>query len=588
MVLYGAKWSTDRQIEIELECIRRGGSWTNRQGVHCGRGLLYHYRALQTCIAPWKKWDKWSTLILERFIANRMTILTGPASSTKTHNMAFYGLCRYLLKPEGQCVLISSTDSRSLELKIWGELKKLWSQCCSIWPDTPGRIIESRQMIVTDISSSEATDYRNGITAIPCVVGGTFVGLGKYQGIKNGNVLLVADELSVMAPAFYDAIANLRKNPDFQVIGAGNPKDRTDVLGKLAEPATEIGGWENYDPPGKTFRYRTRFADGEAICLDGRDSPNNDTPEGQPALFPYIITRDHIKQDIDYYGDDSVQVCMFDYGVFPRDAQAKRVITRSLCEKFHAFEEPVWTHDAKTKLLSIDAAYGSVGGDRCVATALEFGQCVDGIQRIAFSERPMVIPVTNRSDVLPEDQIVEWVQNYCTTNNIPPHQVGLDSTGRGSLVSAFGRIWSPLVVAIEFGGRASERMVSQKMQVLCNKYYCNFMSELWYQSRNLIESDQLRNLPENVMEEGCMRQWEFVAGNRIQVEPKEDCKIRMSRSPDLYDSFVTGLELALRLGFKIRGSGKVAIGQTPEWLKTLADKHRNLMKRKQLNYALAS
>lgn len=586
MDVYGCSWRTNYQIEIELECIRRGGKWKNKAGKVLGRGLLYHYRTLQSLIAPWKRWDRWSILILDRMIHNRMTILTGPASSTKTHNIAFYGLCRYLLNPTNQCVVVTSTDSRSLELKIWGEIKKLWSQCCSVWPDTPGRIIESRQTIVTDIEDTEATDYRNGIVAIPTIIGGSFVGQSRFQGIKNGNVLLLADELSVMPHAFYDIIANLRKNPDFQVIGAGNPKDRTDVLGKLAEPHADIGGWENYEPTGKTYQYKTRFAEGEAIVLDGRDSPNNDTPPGQPPLYPYIITAEHIRQDCDYYGEDSVQVSMFDYGTFPRDAQAKRVITRTLCEKFRAFEEPTWSHDTRTDIFAIDAAYGAVGGDRCVGVHLEFGACTDGVQRLSFATQPMIIPVSNKSDKMAEDQIVDFVERYCTEHDIPPHHVGLDSTGRGSLMAAFGRIWSPLVIPVEFGGGASERPVSAKNPVPCNRYYSNFVSELWYQSRSLIESDQLRKLPINVMEEGCMRGWDHVAGNKIRVEPKDKCKERMSRSPDLYDAFVVAIELALRLGFRIAGSAK-ARGVFPNWMNELKERHLKIRKRQEL-YAIAT
>ena len=584
MNLYGTNWKTESQIDVELYMIKRGGYWRDKKGARHGGGLLHHWMTLQSLIAPWKVWDRWSKLILGRIIRNKMTILTGPASSTKTHNMAFYGVCKYLLNPENQCVLVSSTDARSLELKIWGEIKKIWSQACSAYSNTPGRIVESRQMIVTDVADTEATDYRNGIIAIPCVVGGSFVGLGKYAGIKNGNVLLLADELSYMSPAFYDAISNLRKNPGFQCIGSGNPKDRTDVLGKLAEPAIELGGWEGYEPNGKTTVYKTRFLNGEAIILDGRDSPNNDGPANEPPKFPYIIQQSDIAADVEYYGEDSVQVNMFDYGIFPRDAQAKRVITRSLCEKFLCFEPVVWGHESIIKLFGMGAAYGAVGGDRCVGLELHLGICTDGKQRLAFAGNPMIIPVTNRSDLLPEDQIATWVMDYCQARQIPPNQVAFDATGRGTLMAAFGRVWSPMVVAIEFGGLPSDRMVSTKLQVPCKKYYFNFATELWYQSRTLMESDQLRNLPVAVMEEGCMRAWSHVAGNKIKIEPKEDCKLRMSRSPDLYDSFVTGVELAIKLGLKISGTTQ-STNADSQWFKDLAEKQKQLRRRYQLNYS---
>lgn len=585
MKAYGADWNTDDPVEVELNAIRLGGRWTNRRRQECGAGLFTHYQKLQSLIAPWKKWDRWSQLILSRVLENRLTILTGPASSTKTHNAAFYGLCRYMAAPMKQCVLVSSTDSRSLELKIWGEIKKLWSLARAVSSEqTPGRIVESRQMIVTDIEESEATDYRNGIIAIPCIVGNSFVGLGRYAGIKNGNVLLIADELSYMSPAFYDAISNLRKNPNFQCIGIGNPKDRTDVLGKLAEPALEIGGWEGYQPTGKTYVYPTRFTEGECIVLDGRDSPNNDMPPvGKRPYFPYIISRGDIDRDIEYYGEDSIQVSMMDFGIFPRDAQSKRVVDRTLCEKGRAFEDPVWSHEPLTKLFSLDAAYGAVGGDRCVGTEMAFGRCTDGKIRLAFVDQPMVIPVTAGSSDPAEDQIANWVKAYCTLRSIPPAHVGFDSTGRGTLVSAFGRCWSTAVVPIEFGGRGSDRFVSLKIQTLCRNYYLDFVSELWYQARHVIEADQLRRLPVAVFDEGCMRAWDITKGNRIFVEAKSETKLRMGRSPDLFDSFVAGLELARRLGFQI--SGKVSVTPSERrWVQDLLEKQHRLRSKHALRY----
>lgn len=581
---YGCSWSTDDPFEIELAALRMGGRWETRRGP-CGNGQLFHFQQLQNLIAPWKKWDRWSTLILENIIEHRLTVLTGPASSTKTHNAAFYALCKYIINPTNQCVLVSSTDSRSLELRIWGEIKKLWSAARQVSDAVPGRIVESRQMIITDIEDAEATDYRNGIIGVPVIVGGSHIGLSKLVGFKNGNVLLVADELSYMSPAFYDAISNLSKNPGFQCIGIGNPKDRTDVLGRLAEPATNIGGWEGYEPTGKTFFYPTRFPGGIAICLDGRDSPNNETPDGAPPIYPYIIQKSDIQRDVEYYGEESIQVSMMDYGIFPKDAQSRRVITRTMCEQYHAFEEPVWSHDGLTKIFGIDAAYGSVGGDRCVGVELAFGKCNDTLMRLAFAKPPMVIPVSSKSDLMPEDQIVLWVMKYCIDNGIEPSHVALDVTGRGSLIAKFGEIWSTAIVAVEFGGPASDRMVSEKIQVPANKYYLNFMSELWYQTRHLIEADQVRKLPINVMEEGCMRAWDIKKGNRIQVEPKEECKLRMNRSPDLYDAFAVGVECARRLGLVIRNnlSAKASAGM-PNWLKRMADNQKQLKRKQQLVY----
>src|SRR5262249_2555407 len=147
--------------------------------------------------------------------------------------------------------------------------------------------------------------------------------------------------------------------------------------------------------------------------------------DGEGWPFPHLINRDDISRDVAYYGEDSIQVSMMDYGIFPKDAQARRVITRSMCERHRAQEEPIWSHEELTHILSLDAAYGAVGGDRCVAVELIFGKCADGKERLAFAWQPMVIPVKGDKvdeegkPVLAETQIVRWVRDYCENPQRP-------------------------------------------------------------------------------------------------------------------------------------------------------------------------
>lgn len=599
MQLYGLTWPFDDPIDVEVTAIRQGGRW-KYQGKHYGEGLFHHYKSLQSLLWPWKKWDKWSELILQNLIENRMTLLSGPANASKSHSASAYIVSRYICFPFGNCNLVSSTDSRSLELKIFGEIKKLWNQARARYEATPGRIVESKQMIVTDDENSKATDYRNSIIGVPCLVGGNYVGLGRYAGIKSKSLFLAADELSHMPIAFYDAISNLDKNAGFKCVGMFNPKDRTDVSGKLAEPSAEEGGWENYNPTGKVMVWKTRFRGGKCIQLDGRDSPNNEALPGEDWPYPHLINRDDIANDIALYGQDAWQVSAMDFGVFPKDAQARRIITRSMCERFRAQEEPIWSHEPLIHIFSMDAAYGAVGGDRCVGVELVFGKCSDGETRLAFAGQPMVIPVKANlvdeqgSPVMPEDQIVNWVRDYCEsksrTSPIPLAHVGFDSTGRGSLVKRFADLWGNDFYAIEFGGPATDRPVSSKIHTKRCDYYLNYCTELWFDAAVLIMADQCRGMPTNVMEEGCMRGWWPVKEKKVQIEPKNGtdgkpgCKQRMGRSPDLFDSFVTGLAVAQKLGLKLGGNATSVGHQTPRWLLELMASQKRLQEGQRLKY----
>ncbi|MDB6108319.1 MAG: hypothetical protein JWR69_69, partial [Pedosphaera sp.] len=103
------------------------------------------------------------------------------------------------------------------------------------------------------------------------------------------------------------------------------------------------------------------------------------------------------------------------------------------------------------------------------------------------------------------------------------------------------------------------------------------------------EASQIRNLPEDVMDELCMRQWEKV-NFKIQVEPKSGTaakpgmKERTGRSPDLGDWLAIAVEGARRRGFSI---GKLANQETEtnlHWLDDLRRQAVTLHRSQQLDY----
>lgn len=574
-------------IAIELEMIRKGGQFRKRNGEIAGEGLFFHYKRFQELVWPEKKWHKWNKLLLEQFLENRMIGVVGPASSGKSFEAACFALVSYYAFPECTTVLVSSTEREMLEMRIWGEIKKAHRIAKERFPHLPGYLIESRQRIVTDSrdENADGRDFRNGLTGCACKRGGAFVGLGSFIGVKNKRLIHVADELQFMPNAFIDAIANLNKNQGFKGIGLGNPKDITDCLGRFCEPSAEIGHWDgNIDQAGGTKVWRTRFPNGICVQLVGSDSPNHDAPEGQPEPYPFLIGRKTIQDDIDFYGKDSLQFAMMDEGRFPRGQSQKRIITRQMCLKFGALEEAVWKSENRTRIGFMDAAYGSTGGDRCVFGELQFGPDATGRQILNLIGI-MVVPISGQSPDLPEDQIANFVKDQCISRNIPPENFFFDSTGHGSLVAAFARLWSPSVQPMEFGGRPSDRQVSGEIYASCRDYYFNFRSELWFTSRLIIIAGQFRGMTEETMMEGCMAEWGLVSKNKTKVEPKEDTKLKVGRSPDLYDALIAGCEGARRRGFVIARLGTKSVQNTSDgWKRNLRTRMERLHASQRLSY----
>src|SRR5438477_600052 len=252
---------------IELSCIQLGGQWQDINGDTCGEGMFFHFRRAQELMWPEKVWHRWNILELENYLTHRIIAELGPASSGKTFSGASNVLTDYYAFPNCTTVICCSTEREMLEMRIWGIVKRFHRAAQERFPFLAGHLIESRQRIVTDEKKSgDGRDFLNGICGVPCKKGTTFVGLGSFAGIKNKRVRLVADEASLLPVVFVDAIANLGKNPDFKCLALGNPKATTDALGRIAEPAESIGGWESgIDQSGGTKTWPTRFEGG--VCI---------------------------------------------------------------------------------------------------------------------------------------------------------------------------------------------------------------------------------------------------------------------------------------------------------------------------------
>jgi hypothetical protein len=405
----------------------------------------------------------------------------------------------------------------------------------------------------------------------------------------------VAHNCSLMGHSFLDGISNLDANPNFKAVFMGNPLDPLDPLGRAAEPEE---GWTGQAEPEKTTVWKTRFMGGKCVNLVGTDSPNFDFPQDRSPRYPFLIHRENIESTVKFWGKDSLQYYSQCKGVMKVGLQGRRVITREMCRQHHAQEEAVWASLNRRKIFALDIAYGGVGGDRCVGGDIEFGIDKDGHQIIQVG-RPAIVPVSVRADKIPEDQIAEWTFQELSRRKIPAKDCFYDSTGRGSIGSSFAKVFGhEIPVPVEFGGRPTRRPVRMDLYIYdeaehrnrlkrCDEHYSKFVTELWYTVRYVIEADQMRGLPEDVMYEGCIREWKMVAGNKIEIETKDETRERMGRSPDLYDWLVTACEGARQRGFSVQrlGTDVHVEGRSASALAELADKWHRTEQSKRLTYA---
>ena len=429
----------------------------------------------------------------------------------------------------------------------------------------------------------------NGVIVHNCYKGEHWVGIGPFVGIKNKWVFLVADECSLMDISYLRATSNLDKNERFFFIPIANPVNgEHSPMGQSCEPEL---GWGSVRDITKTTIWPTKYAKGKCINFVGTDSPNFD---GNGKHYPFLIDQERIDSTLRFYGPHSEEFCAMCLGVMRPGEDSQRVLTKQLCMIHKAFEKATWKGVKRTKIYSIDAAYG---GDRCVGGWIEFGEDPDGHQ-IVRVEKPHVIKIGMKRGAEPEDEIAEHVRDDCLREAIPVENIFYDSTGRGTLGAAFARVFGNVIpVPCEFGGRPSTRPVRLDLYIVdatnqrrlkrCDEEYQKRVSEFWFAVRWLVESEQLRELPESVANEFYMREWGYVGNNKRDVEPKEKTKQRLGRSPDEADWLATAVEGARQRGLQIQklGADKFTEGGGKSWLADLNAKHYALIQSMRLKTA---
>jgi hypothetical protein len=392
------------------------------------------------------------------------------------------------------------------------------------------------------------------------------------------------------------------------LVAPGNPNETTNSHGVICEPDINIGGWESgIDQSPGTKTWKTRFPNGLCLQLPGSDSPNLKCPEGEEPPFPFLITREQMKEDAHTWGTSDWHYAMFTDAKMPRGQGSHRVITRQECERNGATLEPMWRDTNITKIASLDAAYRGSGGDRCVFTEVNFGREVestpelvsnDGIisQRSNVPQGRQILAIVDQVVIpidagvggeTPENQIVTFVKNQCERRGISPNNFFFDSGMRTSLVQQFSRDWSIEVQSIDCGNSPTERRVSMEINMPCKDYFKKLVTELWFSVRLIIISRQFRNLNKDVMWELCAREWKNSPGNKIEVESKEEMKLKTSRSPDLADSLSIACFGAMQRGFVIQRllPKDDDTPRGPDWRDELRRRARELNKVGELNYA---
>jgi hypothetical protein len=426
-----------------------------------------------------------------------------------------------------------------------------------------------------------------------CYTGGKWVGLGILAGTKQEYVYYLCDEIQFMAETFIGSWPNLFSNGNVKILGSGNPKhDPDDQLGIAAEPRD---GWQSIGVPEKTTCWDTQFLNGRCVNLVGTDSPNFDGPADQPDRYPKLIGRKFVKRIIHDWGENSPEFYSQCRGVMRIDMADARVITRQICKEHHALDMPIWAGSSREWALGVDPSYG--GGDACIGTFVAWSLDEHGKQIVSIEEQKEY-RIDMSIDVSPEIQVAKQVKKDLEMRGMRPDQCAYDPYGKGTMGFAFSQVFGgDTPIPVDSGGPPTERPVREGLMIdesdgrkrpkTCREHYSKFVTEAWFSVRYLIEAEQLRKLPIDCMLEGCARKYETVAGNKIEVESKDDYKFRCKHSPNKFDSLAVAIERARQLGLVIDKLGSEEVRKkdsSKDYFEKEAQEYEELIAAGRLNH----
>jgi len=494
----------------------------------------------------------WATYMIRAAIENKYLAVGGSASSGKSHTMAAWGIINWLSQPADTLVLMTSTTLREARKRIWGSVMSLLSVI-------DGAPIKIRDSIgnASYINEKGTLIERAGLSLIAAEKSKTKEAIGKFIGLKQRRVLLLADELSELSSAILNAgLSNLSKNPYFQMVGMSNPNSRFDAFGEWSTPKN---GWDSIDANTED-EWDTKW-NGKYIRLDGERSPNILAGE---TIYPWLPTQEKLEEDKALLGVESRGYMRMVRAVFFDSDETTGIYSENELTSSGSLGKVNWQGNS-VMLAGLDPSFTN-GGDRTCLALAKCGYDTTGQYVIEFGKIIHLNDDATNKAVPRTYQIVEQVKKECKKHGVLPENLSVDATGAGApFCDVLAGEWSNKFMRISFGGKASDKRVSANSSKIGAELYVNRVSELWFVGKELMRTKQIFGINSELAQEMTARNYDMVKSGtlRMKIESKPEFKARFGRSPDLADAAFLALDCARqRLGLvAVDPPDKESLGQ---------------------------
>ena len=494
----------------------------------------------------------------------RVVAWTGPGAAGKTHSSGLFGMAWFAVSPWNSCVTLTSTSKQAMGGRIWPVITKLASSARD--PDL-GRpfdwhIVNSRKVLQFPKGNS-----KNTVECFAVEEGELLKSVDKIKGRHTERMLLIVDEANSTPDAIFNAIPNMMKGcKELVILIIGNALSFFDSHGRCCEPKD---GWNSITIDDSRWPTKGvsewRLPPGIACHYDGGKSPN--VIAGK-TIYPHIYSLENW-EEAKKWGENSIHFWSQDRGFWPPEGTVNTIFSDPLINRCdgQGFLEFV---SSRVTYAFLDPAFG---GDRCCLQLADAGETTTGVTGLQL-RLPIYIQPKVDNEAERDYQIARQVIEECKARGVQPRHFGCDATGIGRGVFAIiSAEWSPEVLRVEWGGKASDLPSSSADSRPSYDLYDNRVTELWFIAREVLESGQLKGLYVDAIKQFCSREY-TTRGKKYLLSTKAECKKKLGYSPDEGDSISGLIEVARRNG--ILAQGKVAALQATVWDEIVKESQKQL------------
>lgn len=497
-----------------------------------------------------------------------LILLMGAGSMSKSYSMGVRLFLEWVRDPEYTTVKVVGPSEDHLESNLFTHLVTLHRQATIPLPGNPTRLF----------IGGDPRARKGSIAGVVVPLGKAAA--GRLQGVKRiprkkphpkfgklSRLFVFLDEIANIPMGIWrdidNVITNISGDNGLKIIGAFNPTDQEDEVGKRCEPPD---GWDRFNPD-EDFDWVSKRG-WRVVRLDAARCEN---VVQQKVIYPGLQTYPGFEALIQNSGGtESPGYWSMGRGCFPPTGTSMSVVSSGLLSGIRV--DPIW-YETPSPVGGVDLAFE--GGD--VATFLKgsFG-LASGIRVAPSVEHPsgqLVMFRDDRGNVrprylllaetmlkLPKGDTIEMaaeVMRVARSFSIKPQHLCIDKTGHGSGTYDLIRNSWPEVIGVNYSESATEQRILAEDKSTPYQEYSRINSELWFAVRKFLEFGfikfDLGFSPDRLTSELTGRRYRM-QGKKTHVEAKKDYKSRNAgRSPDEADGF-TLLVHAVRFGFAFIGS----------------------------------